>query len=130
MAGLSPALRIPAPQTALAALEGASRPCSSSPPREPAGPDLLIAPCPGPCPARLPCLSWSVQAAGLGASWASHALAQCGLLRVSWCWTPNQVQPQPLLRPAECVRSLQGGETGLYGSCQPGAAQSNTAGIQ
>lgn len=81
LAGLSPSLLIPAPQPTLAALEGVSRPCSSSPPREPAGPDMLIAPCPGPCPARLLCLSWSVPAAGLGASWASHTLlsASCSV---------------------------------------------------
>ena len=59
LVGLGPSLLIPAPQPTLAALEEVSRPCSSSPPREHAGPDLLIALCPVPCPARLLCLSWS-----------------------------------------------------------------------
>lgn len=113
LAGLSPSLLIPAPQPTLAALAGVSRPCSSSPPREPAGPDMLIALCPGPCPARLLCLSWRVPACCrpgclLG---FSHA-AQCGLLCVSRCWTQTRCSRSPCSAPGEALHSLRGRETG------------------
>lgn len=82
------------------------------------------------CPARLLCLSWSVQAAGLGASWASHALlsAACSL-GAGAGHRPGAAAAAAPPVPGVCLHSLQGQGDWFCGCSQPGAAQSNTPGI-
>lgn len=83
LVGLSPSLLILALQPTLAVMEEVSRPCSSSPPRERAGPDRLIAPCPVLCPTRLVFILEQSMLKAWVPPGASHTLAQCGLLCVS-----------------------------------------------
>lgn len=97
LVGLSPSLLIPALQPTLAVMEEVSRLCCSSPPREHAGPDRLIAvPSPVPRPTLVFILEQSMLKAWVPPG-ASHTLAQCGLLCVSrWAGHKPDVMPQSL----------------------------------
>lgn len=107
-AGLGPSLLIPAPQRAPAALEEVSRPGSSSPPREHAGPDLLVALGPVPCPARLLCLSWSSGGSRPGClpGLLTRRLRAAALPCVR-CQAGPRAEAAPTA-PAATVHSLQG----------------------